>query len=90
MAEAFADFVFVDFPNSEKSDVRARVARPSSPHGKAGSAGKKLTFSIFFSVCCFPYVCFLLVGVESNSFKVDLNEKVDVLTKYSTFYDNEK
>ena len=29
MAEAFADLVFVDFPNSEKSDVRARVARPS-------------------------------------------------------------
>ena len=45
MAEAFADLVFVDFPNSEKSDVRARVARPSSPHGKAGSAGKNVRYN---------------------------------------------
>ena len=29
MSKAFADLVFLHFPNREKSDVRARVARPS-------------------------------------------------------------
>ena len=28
MSKAFADLVFLHFPNREKSDVRARVARP--------------------------------------------------------------
>ena len=51
MAEAFADLVFVKFPNKEKSDVRARVARLSpgmAATGPRAAAIGRLFDHLFF------------------------------------------